>query len=171
MAKRGGQEQHERVRTTPPEAVLLELPPMLSAQSAELSRRLGRAPTATEVAGALGIDHSDVVDVLVTSSARHGRHVDSGADPKEAPAMAHNLSQWDAKLECIEDCAALRPVLAELPEEERSAVMLRIFGSLSQTQIAELLGLSPMYVSRLLTTALTKLRNGLQDPAAKTQLG
>ena len=85
--------------------------------------------------------------------------------------MAHNLSQWDAKLECIADGAALRPVLAALPEEERSVVMLRIFGSLSQTQIAELLGLSPTYVSRLLTTALTKLRNRLQDPAAKIQLG
>ena len=106
---------------------------MLSAQSAELSRRLGRAPTATELAVALGVDHSDVVDVLVTSSARHGRHVDSGAGPKEAPAMAHNLSQWDAKLECIADGATLHPVLAELPEEEHSVVMTRIFGSLSLT--------------------------------------
>ena len=167
MAKRGGQDQHERVRTTPPEAAPLELPPMLSAQSAELSRRLGRAPTATELAGALGIDHSDVIDVLVTSSARHGRHVDSGAGPIKAPAMADNLSQWDAKLECIEDGAALRPLLAELPEEERSVVMLRTFGSMSQTQIADLLGFSPMYVSRLLTTALTKLREGLQDCAAE----
>ena len=170
MAKRGGQDQHERVRTTPPEAAPLELPPMLSAQSAELSRRLGRAPTATELAGALGIDHSDVIDVLVTSSARHGLHVDSGAGPIKAPAMADNLSQWDAKLECIEDGAALRPLLAELPEEERSVVMLRIFGSMSQTQIADLLGFSPTYVSRLLTTALTKLRNGLQG-AVETHLG
>lgn len=170
MAKRGGQDQHERVRTTPPEAAPLELPPMLSAQSAELSRRLGRAPTATELAGALGIDHSDVIDVLVTSSARHVPKVDSGAGPIKAPAMAHNLSQWDAKLECIDDGAALRPALAALPEEERSVVMLRIFGSMSQTQIADLLGLSPTYVSQLLKMALTKLRNRLQG-AVETQLG
>ena len=144
-----------------------ELLPKLSAKSADLSRRLGRAPTATELAGALGIDHSDVIDVLVMNSAGDTRHGDSGPGPKEAPAMADNLGQWDAKLDCIEDGAALRPVLAALPDDEQSVVMLRIFGSLSQTQIADLLGFSPMYVSRLLTTALTKLREGLQDCAAE----
>ena len=146
----------------------LDLLPMLSAENAELSRRLGRAPTATELAGALGIDHSNVIDVLVTSSARHVRRVDSGAGPKKAPAMA---GQWDAHLKNLKDGAALRPVLAELPDDEQYVVMLRIFGSLSQTQIADLLGVSPTDVCRLLTTALTKLRNGLQGSAAETQLG
>ena len=159
------------MKTAQLEAAPLEQFPKLSVEIADLSRRLGRAPTATELAGALGIDPSDVIDVLVLGSARHTRHVDSGPRPKDPSVMAENLSQWNAKLDGIEDGAALRPVLAALPDEERSVVMLRIFGSLSQTQIAGLLGFSPIYVSRLLTTALTRLREGLQDSAAQTQLG
>jgi RNA polymerase sigma-B factor len=62
---------------------------------------------------------------------------------------------------------ALRPVLNELPERERTIVMLRFFGNMTQTQIAEQVGISQMHVSRLLAQTLDRLRNRL-DPDTRT---
>jgi RNA polymerase sigma-B factor len=53
--------------------------------------------------------------------------------------------------------------LEELPERERMIVMLRFFGELTQTQIAERIGISQMHVSRLLSRTLTQLRAQLLD--------
>jgi RNA polymerase sigma-B factor len=51
--------------------------------------------------------------------------------------------------------------LAELPERERTIVVLRFFGDLTQTQIAAEVGLSQMHVSRLLSQTLAVLRRRL----------
>ena len=58
---------------------------------------------------------------------------------------------------------ALRPLLDALPERERMIVMLRFFGEMTQTQIAERIGVSQMHVSRLLSRTLTQLRAQLLD--------
>ena len=49
----------------------------------------------------------------------------------------------------------------ELPERERTILMLRFFGNLTQTQIAEKIGISQMHVSRLLARTLEQLRSGM----------
>jgi RNA polymerase sigma-B factor len=56
----------------------------------------------------------------------------------------------------------LRPLLEALPERERTVVMLRFFGELTQTQIAEQVGVSQMHVSRLLAKTLENLRRQLE---------
>ena len=53
---------------------------------------------------------------------------------------------------------ALRPILADLEERERTIVLLRFFGNMTQTQIAEKVGISQMHVSRLLAQTLDRLR-------------
>ncbi|BFV60670.1 hypothetical protein KCMC57_up57740 [Kitasatospora sp. CMC57] len=56
---------------------------------------------------------------------------------------------------------ALRPLLAALPERDRTIISLRFGEELTQAQIGERLGVSQMHVSRLLTRALAVLRTGL----------
>jgi len=68
----------------------------------------------------------------------------------------------DASLDQIENREALRPLLAVLPERERTVLLLRFFESLTQTQIAERVGISQMHVSRLLAKSLARLRDQLQ---------
>ena len=65
-------------------------------------------------------------------------------------------------LDQIENREALRPLLDALPERERTVLMLRFFESLTQTQIAERVGISQMHVSRLLAKSLTRLRDQLE---------
>ncbi|MGW4467398.1 sigma-70 family RNA polymerase sigma factor, partial [Micromonospora sp. NPDC004704] len=46
---------------------------------------------------------------------------------------------------------------------EQKILTLRFYGNLTQSQIADQIGVSQMHVSRLLTRALTKLRGQLSE--------
>jgi RNA polymerase sigma-B factor len=122
---------------------LKELHLRLGAATADLSQRLGRAPTASELAAELDMDRG-------------------GSGTEDAPAIADTLGDVDLGLDQIENREALRPLLAALPERERTVLLLRFFESLTQTQIAERVGISQMHVSRLLAKSLARLRDQLQ---------
>jgi RNA polymerase sigma-B factor len=143
---------------------LKELHLRLGSATAELSQRLGRAPTPSELAEELGMDRDEVVEGLVAGSSYNTLSIDSGGNSgsEDAPAIADTLGDVDLGLDQIENREALRPLLAALPERERMVLLLRFFENLTQTQIAERVGISQMHVSRLLAKSLTRLRDQLQ---------
>jgi RNA polymerase sigma-B factor len=143
---------------------LKELHLRLGTATADLSQRLGRAPTATELASELGMERDEVVEGLVAGSSYNTLSIDTGggSDDDDARAIADTLGDVDAGLDRIEDREALRPLLEALPERERMVLVLRFFESMTQTQIAERVGISQMHVSRLLAKSLTRLRDQLQ---------
>jgi RNA polymerase sigma-B factor len=143
---------------------LKELHLRLGAATGELSQRLGRAPTATELAAELGMDRAEVVEGLVAGSSYNTLSIDSGSgsEDDDVRAIADTLGDADAGLDRIEDREALRPLLEALPERERTVLVLRFFDSMTQTQIAERVGISQMHVSRLLAKSLTRLRDQLE---------
>jgi RNA polymerase sigma-B factor len=143
---------------------LKELHLRLGAATSELSQRLGRAPTASELAEELGMDREEVVEGLVAGSSYNTLSIDSGGNnaDDDAPAIVDTLGDVDTSLDQIENREALRPLLAALPERERQVLLLRFFESLTQTQIAERVGISQMHVSRLLAKSLARLRDQLQ---------
>jgi len=143
---------------------LKELHLRLGSATADLSQRLGRAPTPTELAAELDMDRDEVVEGLVAGSSYNTLSIDSGGGSgnEDAPAIADTLGDVDLSLDQIENREALRPLLEALPERERTVLVLRFFESLTQTQIAERVGISQMHVSRLLAKSLTRLRDQLQ---------
>jgi RNA polymerase sigma-B factor len=144
---------------------LKELHLRLGAATAELSQRLGRAPTASELAEELEMDRDEVIEGLVAGSSYNTLSIDSGGSgsgTEDAPAIADTLGDVDTGLDQIENREALRPLLAALPERERTVLVLRFFESLTQTQIAERVGISQMHVSRLLAKSLARLRDQLE---------
>ncbi|MGK2879541.1 MAG: RNA polymerase sigma factor SigF [Mycobacterium sp.] len=142
---------------------LKELHLRLGAATSELSQRLGRAPTPSELAAELDMDREEVVEGLVAGSSYNTLSIDSGGGgDDDAPAIADTLGDVDATLDQIENRESLRPLLEALPERERTVVVLRFFESMTQTQIAERVGVSQMHVSRLLAKALARLRDELQ---------
>jgi len=143
---------------------LKELHLRLGAATADLSQRLGRAPTATELAGELGMDRDEVIEGLVAGSSYNTLSIDSGggSDDDDARAIADTLGDVDAGLDQIENRESLRPLLEALPERERTVLVLRFFESMTQTQIADRVGISQMHVSRLLAKSLARLRDQLQ---------
>ena len=142
---------------------LKELHLRLGAATAEMSQRLGRAPTPSELAAELDMDREEVVEGLIAGSSYNTLSIDSGGSgDDEAPAIADTLGSQDDALDQIENREALRPLLSKLPERERTVLVLRFFESMTQSQIAERVGISQMHVSRLLARSLAKLRDELQ---------
>ncbi|WP_044516617.1 RNA polymerase sigma factor SigF [Mycolicibacterium septicum] len=142
---------------------LKELHLRLGAATAELSQRLGRAPTASELAVELDMDREEVIEGLVAGSSYNTLSIDSGGGgDEEAPAIVDTLGDMDTGLDQIDNRETLRPLLAQLPERERTVLVLRFFESMTQTQIAERVGVSQMHVSRLLAKSLARLRDQLQ---------
>jgi RNA polymerase sigma-B factor len=142
---------------------LKELHLRLGAATADLSQRLGRAPTASERANELEMDRNEVIEGLVAGNSYNTLSIDSGGSADdEARAIVDTLGDVDAGLERIENREALRPLLDGLPERERTVLVFRFFESMTQTQIAERVGISQMHVSRLLAKSLTRLRDQLE---------
>jgi RNA polymerase sigma-B factor len=139
---------------------LKELHLRLGAATSELSQRLGRAPTASELAKELEMDRDEVIEGLVAGSSYNTLSIDSGGGgDDDVPAIADTLGDVDTALDRIENRETLRPLLDSLPDRERTVLLLRFFESMTQTQIAERIGVSQMHVSRLLARALARLRD------------
>ncbi|MFC9926648.1 RNA polymerase sigma factor SigF [Streptomyces sp. NPDC127190] len=142
---------------------LQELRLALTKASDELSQKLDRSPTVTELAAALGVSEEDVVDGLAVGNAYTASSLDSPApeDDGGEASLADRLGYEDTALEGVEYRESLKPLLAKLPPRERRIIMLRFFANMTQSQIGEEVGISQMHVSRLLTRTLSQLREGL----------
>ncbi|HYH30645.1 MAG TPA: SigB/SigF/SigG family RNA polymerase sigma factor [Pseudonocardia sp.] len=133
----------------------------------ELSQSLGRAPKPTEIAERLGVPVSEVLEGLEASEAYRSSSLDEMLSSEQGSATVGELvGEADAELDRVDFRQALRPVLAELAERERTIVLLRFFGNMTQTQIADRVGISQMHVSRLLAQTLDRLRTRL-DPETR----
>jgi RNA polymerase sigma-B factor len=141
---------------------LKELHLQLGSATAEISQRLGRAPTPSELAAELGLDRGEVVEALIAGSGYNTLSMDSAGGDDDTPPLTETLGSWDANLDRIENHEALRPLLDALPKRERTVIVLRFFESLTQSQIAERVGISQMHVSRLLARTLARLRDELK---------
>ena len=129
-----------------------------------LSQQFGRAPTAREIATELDLEVEVVAEGLRAGGAYRTVSVDAavGGDGDDT-SLADALGSDDPGFEQVENFAALGPALATLPERERTVLLLRFFREMTQTQIAEQLGISQMHVSRLLTKTLAQLRARCND--------
>ena len=78
-------------------------------------------------------------------------------------SFADQLGGEDEHLENLEYRASLAPEMAKLPERERRILYLRFFRGMTQSEIADRLGISQMHVSRLLTRTLVRLRQALEE--------
>jgi RNA polymerase sigma-B factor len=141
---------------------LQELRLSLTAATSELSQRNGRSPTVGELAVHLGISDEEVLEGLESANAYSTLSLDvpeSGDD--ESPAVADSLGSEDEALDGVEYRESLKPLLEQLPAREKRILLLRFFGNMTQSQIAEEIGISQMHVSRLLARTLTQLREKL----------
>ncbi|WP_298181547.1 SigB/SigF/SigG family RNA polymerase sigma factor [Saccharomonospora sp.] len=142
---------------------LKELHLSLSQASSKLAQRLGRAPTPSELAAELGLTPEDVWDGLLAGNAYQSVSMDAAYNDEGTLPLADTVGHDDVELEHVEYHESLQPLLASLPERERRVLILRFFGNMTQTQIAERVGISQMHVSRLLARTLEFLRSRLTE--------
>ncbi len=143
---------------------LKDLHVSINAVVSEMSQGLGRAPRPSEIAARLDVPVSEVLEGLEAAQAYRSSSLDEMLSSEEGGAtLGELLGEADAALVQVEYQQALKPLLAELPQRERTIVMLRFFGNMTQTQIADRVGISQMHVSRLLAQTLVKLRQRLDS--------
>lgn len=126
----------------------------LRSEIAYLSSHLGHAPNATDLANHLAVPRDKVIDCMTQFGAldRSCCIADTGA------LDLHGLE--DVLVASLQN-QRVRPLLLALPEDERAALLLRLTGALTHTEIAAHLGVTAPTVSGMLLRALTFLRNHL----------
>lgn len=134
----------------------------ISNASSTLSQRLGRAPTPSEIAEHVGLSREQVYEGLEASHAYHSMSLDEViSSDNDDLELGDTLGEQDTAFEGVENHETLQPLVAKLAERERRILVLRFTHNLTQTQIAERIGISQMHVSRLLSRTLQQLRSGL----------
>jgi RNA polymerase sigma-B factor len=133
----------------------------------ELSQSLGRAPRPSEIAERLDVPVSEVLEGLEAAEVYRSSSLDELLSSEKGSATVGELvGEADAELDRVDSRQALRPLLADLAPRERTIVLLRFFGNMTQTQIADEVGISQMHVSRLLAQTLAQLRTRM-DPETR----
>jgi RNA polymerase sigma-B factor len=133
-----------------------------------LSGQLGRTPTTRDVAEATGMSLEDVIEALDAGRSYSPAALDApqaGGDESESRALGDTLGTTDRGFDYVELGQAIAPAFQTLPEREQTIVHLRFFEDLTQSEIAERVGISQMHVSRLLRRALDRL-NAAVAPAS-----
>jgi RNA polymerase sigma-B factor len=124
----------------------------------ELSQELGRPPTPSEIAQRAGVLEEDVLESMEAGSLYRLASIDAGrADDESGTSPAQRLGELDEELLAVDDRVAVSEMLSVLPEREQNIVYLRFFEGLTQSEIAERVGISQMHVSRLLSRSLETL--------------
>ena len=85
----------------------------------------------------------------------------------DTTVVGHSVAHDDSDLDHVLDKEVVGRLLETLPERERTIISLRFFEGLTQSQIADRLGLSQVHVGRLLTATLASLRSQLDDDALR----
>ena len=122
----------------------------------ELCHLLNRSPTVADIAGHLDIAEEDVLDGLEGAWAY--RFLSFSTPLAGGTELGGTLGDEDGGFARAELRAILDRAMATLDEREQRIVELRFVADHTQAQIADLVGVSQVHVSRLLTKALTKLR-------------
>ena len=141
---------------------LQELKLDINEATSTLSQQLGRSPGVGDIAEYLKRSEDEVLEGLdgarAYSAVSLQTLVGNGEDGTE---LGDLFGAEDHDLALAEFRASLGPALAALGPREQKIVVLRFFGNLTQTQIAERVGISQMHVSRLLARSLSTLRDHL----------
>ncbi|MFF1713143.1 SigB/SigF/SigG family RNA polymerase sigma factor [Streptomyces sp. NPDC058268] len=127
-----------------------------------LEQAHGRPPTTAELAEHLGRDEAEVAEGLAAANGYTAVSLDQPADGGDSDdLLTDHIGHQDAELLKVENVQALKPLIADLPERERTILSLRFVADRTQSEIGRELGLSQMYVSRTLARTLTRLHTKL----------
>ena len=134
---------------------LRSLRAMIYDAAAELEQLNGRAARPSEIAHRLGVDLEVVIEGLAAQGAGRTRSLDepdlNGDGSGDRRRFSSALGLHEEEFDLIEHRQTLAPLLAALPDRERRILLLHFFDGLTQAEIGELVGISQMHVSRLLT--------------------
>jgi RNA polymerase sigma-B factor len=127
----------------------------------------GRRPTVAEIAEHARMSEEDVLTGLEALESFTALSLDAELPGSEdGYSLSDALGSPDPALDTVIDREAVRPRLQALPERERAILYMRFFSDMTQSRIADELGISQMHVSRLISRCCTRLRDQIMSDAA-----
>jgi RNA polymerase sigma-B factor len=155
---------------------LQELNVQLSRLIEQLTVQLGRSPTIAELAKAAGTEEEEVLEALESGRAYSSLSLSSGGSQEDGEELdpLESIGTEEHQYNVSEDRAVLAPGFRVLDARERKILHLRFFEGLTQSQIAQQVGISQMHVSRLIRRSLEKIREEIAaddeiEPAEKVR--
>jgi RNA polymerase sigma-B factor len=126
----------------------------------EMSRELGRAPTAGEIAERIGATQEQVLEAREASAAYRAVSLDRprSDDEEDGESFAEAFGAEDPGFGLAEDSATVDRLMRVLSEREREVLRLRFEEDLTQSEIGQRVGVSQMHVSRLIRQSIARLR-------------
>jgi RNA polymerase sigma-B factor len=134
----------------------------------EMEGRLGRSPKVQELADEMGLDLEEVLTAMEASAAYEALSIDAPARTEDGDndGLLGSLGKEDAAIELAEERATVVASMRQLPVRDRQVLQLRFGCDMTQTQIAERIGVSQMQVSRIIRRALERLREIAEETPA-----
>lgn len=127
----------------------------------QLATELGRSPTVPEIAALAQVTDDEVVEAQEVGAAFHIGSLDAPTPGDDSSDGSRQVGALDPAMAAAEARVALAPALAKLGEREQAIIRMRFQEELTQSQIADRIGVSQMHVSRLLAGALRRMREDL----------
>jgi RNA polymerase sigma-B factor len=126
-----------------------------------LTGTLSRTPTTGELADRLGVSEAAVLEAVESAAGYAPASLNAPVAEDGATEFGDLLGGVDADLESVTDKLTVTDLLLRMPARERRMLAMRFYGNRTQADIADELGISQMHVSRLLSRALTWLREAM----------
>jgi RNA polymerase sigma-B factor len=123
-----------------------------------LTARLGRSPSIAEIAQEFGTSPEQVLEAMEAGSAYAPQSLSAGPDGDSELDPMETIGSEDLEFERTDERTSLEPAIDQLPEREQLILKLRFEEGLTQTQIADKIGISQMHVSRLIRRSLERMR-------------
>jgi RNA polymerase sigma-B factor len=142
---------------------LQEMQAVISQAVSDLGQELGRSPTVAELAKRAGLSEEEIIEGLESANAYSPLSLDAPDPAGEVGAVIEQLGDTDDALDAVVDRETVKPLLDQLDARAKKILLLRFFQNMTQSQIAEELGISQMHVSRLLSRTLAELRQKLEE--------
>ena len=138
-----------------------------------LLNRLGRVPTASDIADHLGVDVEQVLEAREASAAYRADSLDRAVshDNEDSERLVDALGADDPGFGRAEQAATVQRLARVLTDREREIVRLRFGEDLTQSEIGERVGLSQMQISRVLRQAVARMREAAEWPAITAGVG
>ena len=126
----------------------------------EYSSEHGAPPSVKEIAQKFGMEESEAVFVLGSSRMPVSIYEQSEYKDEKAQSLADRLPSVDDQDEMIEHMQ-LKAAIDSLPEREKKIIMLRYFRDMTQSEVAEIVGVSQVQISRIESKVMTDMKRML----------
>jgi RNA polymerase sigma-B factor len=133
---------------------------------ADLPSKLGHSPTVQEIAARIEATDEEVLEAMHAAQGHHAVSLDASSsigDGDDPGPLRDRIGEEDLSFDTVEYGEAIGPILEEISERDRKVLHLRFVEDMTQSEIAEQVGVSQMHVSRILRATIEKLRKQIPE--------